>query len=614
MRWLAPHEPHEGEPIVAARLLAWAIVARPRCFGLIGSASIPKIVLRVVRNHLNEHPASGDIVLVGIDDKSLAKSAAGRGRASRYAEMIDEADRRRRTARSSSTSCSRTDQQPPQDDALLAEAIKRSGKRRRCRQLPASERRDGDTSGRPPAAAISPKMPSWATISVCYNYAECGLAAATMRAQVDGKSIPYALRRNLPGANGAADRVLRVNYSIDPKPSRRISAATSCPASIQRRQLRGKNVVIGVDRRSASATIYFIPGLGQDGRRLRPHHRRRDAEGRKAGRSGLDSALPARRSVLLCLPLAASSLAQQLSSLGVAAAVVLLSCPMLLEAHSDLRRHHARPVRHAWVAVGSLARRALPAQRGLINTVSGLPNLNALRANRHGRDQAADRRRASSTMPRSPRPFRQSKRTPARRPDRRPPDGRSARSRRSTRATTAFSPGSRTELPRSAIMSRRSTPCSATRPGSTACRSTCRSASASRSAAAARCPTASAARWSLPTKPRTTASSGNITIRKRCKDASWKLSLLSQLDEAIDKGEVWVAYQPKLDLQTRARSSAPRRWRAGPTRKRARSRLRIRRRRRAERPDRQADRLRAGTGDRRGGRASTGSRPVSKWR
>jgi EAL domain-containing protein (putative c-di-GMP-specific phosphodiesterase class I)/CHASE2 domain-containing sensor protein len=36
----------------------------------------------------------------------------------------------------------------------------------------------------------------------------------------------------------------------------------------------------------------------------------------------------------------------------------------------------------------------------------------------------------------------------------------------------------------------------------------------------------------------------------RLADASWKLSLLSQLDEAIENGEVWVAYQPKLDLAT----------------------------------------------------------------
>jgi len=34
-------------------------------------------------------------------------------------------------------------------------------------------------------------------------------------------------------------------------------------------------------------------------------------------------------------------------------------------------------------------------------------------------------------------------------------------------------------------------------------------------------------------------------------DASWKLSMLSELDAAIDRGEVGVAYQPKLDITTR---------------------------------------------------------------
>jgi EAL domain-containing protein (putative c-di-GMP-specific phosphodiesterase class I) len=34
-------------------------------------------------------------------------------------------------------------------------------------------------------------------------------------------------------------------------------------------------------------------------------------------------------------------------------------------------------------------------------------------------------------------------------------------------------------------------------------------------------------------------------------DASWKLSMLSQLDDAVDRGEVWAAYQPKVDLKTR---------------------------------------------------------------
>jgi EAL domain-containing protein (putative c-di-GMP-specific phosphodiesterase class I) len=42
----------------------------------------------------------------------------------------------------------------------------------------------------------------------------------------------------------------------------------------------------------------------------------------------------------------------------------------------------------------------------------------------------------------------------------------------------------------------------------------------------------------------------------KLKDASWKLSLLSQLDAAIDAEELWVAYQPKFDLKTRSITGA----------------------------------------------------------
>ena len=36
----------------------------------------------------------------------------------------------------------------------------------------------------------------------------------------------------------------------------------------------------------------------------------------------------------------------------------------------------------------------------------------------------------------------------------------------------------------------------------------------------------------------------------KLKEAEWKLSLLGRLDAAIDGGEIWVAYQPKMDLKT----------------------------------------------------------------
>lgn len=39
-------------------------------------------------------------------------------------------------------------------------------------------------------------------------------------------------------------------------------------------------------------------------------------------------------------------------------------------------------------------------------------------------------------------------------------------------------------------------------------------------------------------------------------DADWRLSLLNELDRAIDQGDVWVAYQPKFDLKSGAISGA----------------------------------------------------------
>src|SRR5204862_2057387 len=36
------------------------------------------------------------------------------------------------------------------------------------------------------------------------------------------------------------------------------------------------------------------------------------------------------------------------------------------------------------------------------------------------------------------------------------------------------------------------------------------------------------------------------------KDADWAMSLLGRLDHAIDKKELWVAYQPKVDCKTGA--------------------------------------------------------------
>src|SRR5215204_1538936 len=59
----------KGEPS-RWKLLIWTAVAS-LIFGLIGAGELPEDMLRVSRNLAHVHKASGDIVLVAIDDRSL---------------------------------------------------------------------------------------------------------------------------------------------------------------------------------------------------------------------------------------------------------------------------------------------------------------------------------------------------------------------------------------------------------------------------------------------------------------------------------------------------------------------------------------------------------------
>ena len=56
--------------------------------------------------------------------------------------------------------------------------------------------------------------------------------------------------------------------------------------------------------------------------------------------------------------------------------------------------------------------------------------------------------------------------------------------------------------------------------------------------------------WSPPTKRQVENLRWKAFDPATLADAEWKLSLLGRLDAAIDTGEVWVAYQPQLDLTT----------------------------------------------------------------
>ena len=133
------------------------------------------------------------------------------------------------------------------------------------------------------------------------------------------------------------------------------------------------------------------------------------------------------------------------------------------------------------------------------------------------RAQEGARRCAHSELRGNRRHLAAEQRKAADRPDRLASQSRLSRNAYCTRATPESSPGSKIPNSHSAITSRRSTRCSATRRESPACQWTFRSRSASRSAAADPSPIDWPARSWLPTRPHMTASNGNITTPKRSK-------------------------------------------------------------------------------------------------
>ena len=132
-------------------------------------------------------------------------------------------------------------------------------------------------------------------------------------------------------------------------------------------------------------------------------------------------ALPARARQSRRSPSCAASASRARISSSAGTAAALLLGPVALEA--SLIFVDITPALFVVLTVGSvLAWRGFRV-RGLVNPVSGLPNLNALRSNRHGRSQALIVARILNyseivaTLPGR-------ERAPARRADRRPPVGR----------------------------------------------------------------------------------------------------------------------------------------------------------------------------------------------
>jgi EAL domain-containing protein (putative c-di-GMP-specific phosphodiesterase class I)/CHASE2 domain-containing sensor protein len=519
------------------KLILWTAIAG-LIFGVIGFGEIAEDTLRAGRNSLHWHKASGDIVLVKIDDQSLREVGRWPWPRRFDGQLTDQLTKN--GAKRIFFDLGFFGPTDPTDDRLFAEALKRSG-----RVVLAARTRAGPSNG---LAEENLPLQMFAdaaqvgSISWKYNYQNVAWKLP-YSAAVPGTLIPSfsALLANRPGKPG--DNFM-VDYSLDPASIPAVSASSVLDGSVSPDQIRGKDVIIGWTT-DALGDRYFVPGTGRLGG-VYVH-----IIGAETLKSGVPTYLGWVPLFLLAMGLAWIAINRrktrsQALLLG-GSALGLLFGPALLEAKLIYLDITPALFVILWVGVVLLRRRFR--QRGLVNQVSGLPNLNALRSDRNGRQRSLVAARVLNfeevvaTLPPNGEQqlveqivARLNVGAPERRlyegdggifawfEDSRQPFGNHLEALHALFRNPARVAGLSIDLAVAFGVEVGSGRSLANR------------------LASALVAADEAAHAGLKWKyhdPETLES------------ASWRLSMLSQLDDAIDRGEVWVAYQPKLDLATR---------------------------------------------------------------
>lgn len=515
------------------KLLLWTAVIG-LIIGVLGIGQLAEDQLRMLRLHASQKKASGDVVFVAIDDKSLSKVGRWPWSRTTHAAIID-----RLTAAGAKQIVMDLAFEVPSDksgDSALAQAIRKSGKVvLPVRGIPG---RQGEQQLAGPMPMFR-KGASLASMWVEYNYQN---AVWTLPRAVtfEGRQVP-SIATKLADAPSRSTDEFPLDYSTDPKSIPRVSAVDV----LQRPplSLRGKSVIIGWDS-GVLGDRYFIPGTGQLG----------GAYIHIIGAETLKSGSPRNAGWLGAFLIALGITAfgafrkrwrDQSIIFGVLAAA-LLAGPIPLEA--NLIFIDVAPALLVTFTLwgGMLWRRYK--NDGLTNAVSGMPNLAALKTFKNGRDQALVAARILNYAEIAASLPAEAERTLVEQIV-----GRLtiASAHRATYHGDGgiFAWFEEASIPFGnhidALHSLFRNPIRVN--GITIDLSVTfgieigSGRSLANRLASALVAAEEAAHDGLKWK---------IHDPEKLNDATWKLSLLSRLDQAIDEGEVWVAYQPKLDLKS----------------------------------------------------------------
>lgn len=519
------------------KLLLWTAIAG-LIFGLIGFGAIAENMLRTGRNSLHWHKASGNIALVKIDDQSLREIGRWPWPRRNLAQLTNALS----AAGAKRIFFDLTFDGPTNsaDDRQFAAALQRSG-----RVYLAVRTRAGPEGGSQLDAApmsMFARVANIGNISVRYNY-QNAVWHIPYALSIGNRSIP-SFAAELANLNGNPGETFMPDYSVDPATIPSFSASSILKNPLPRRVIKGKDIVIGWTSETLGDQ-YFLPGTGKMGG---AYIHIIGAETLRSGRPVYLGWIPF---YILSLVIAAAALfvrsERQQALLLAGSIAALLFGPAALEAH--LVFVDITPGVFVILTVGAVLLRNRFRKRGLVDPVSGLPNLNALRLNKLGRNQALVVARILNyaeivaTLPQ------QSERQLVEQIVSRLSVGEKNRTfYQGDDGIFAWFEESKAAFGNhvDALYSLFRNPVRVASMPIDVSISFGIELGSGRSLAnrlgSALVAADEAAHDGLRWKYHDPESLEN---------ASWKLSMLSQLDEAIDRGEVWVAYQPKLDLASR---------------------------------------------------------------
>lgn len=516
-------------------MLAWAIVIG-FLFGLIGAGEYPEDRLRVVRNHLNERPASGEIVIVGIDEKAVSNVGRWPWPRGRYADLVDAIEAA--GPRQQVHDIMFPDRSEPAQDRKLARAFDRA-QNVTLAYLPRSGAQDGKYEDVRPLPELR-EHTGIGTIGLRYNYANEGwfLPRGTRR----GDSVIPSMAAILADRNSGSSSEFRANYAFDPASIPIYSAADVLSGKVGKAQLGGKSVIVGLAAERLGDQ-FMLPGWGKASG-VYIH-----VIGAETLKAGLPIDLGWIPAFLIAAAVVAFTISRngrvQAASLG-GAFLFLLAVPLLLERTQIFADVTAGLFVVTWVALGLMIQNAK--RRGLTNAISGLPNLSALRRATAEKDRPLIVARVVN--------YPQIVSTLTQANERSLVEQVASRLKVGSEVSTiyqgdegifAWTVPSGTAIGHhvEALAALFRSPAKIDgRPFDIAISfgveiGSGRSLTNRLNSAlvAADEATAEGLRWKYHDP-------------ERLKDVEWRLSLLSQLDDAIDNGQVWVAYQPQIDLKT----------------------------------------------------------------